>query len=139
MMLYAYLVWDYCQDHPIVSNGPFWPDWFNSEADGDEPNGEANSPPDNRPDGVPSDFVKEGPSKKGDGEVYVNPENPLGDRIRVMPGNPDSPNPAQREPYAKVTKGGKVVDANGNPVSGPRPSTAPEAHISLGDLPGIFE
>jgi RHS repeat-associated protein len=46
MMLYAYLVWDYCQDHPIVLNGPFWPDWFNSEASGDDPDSsDGSSPP----------------------------------------------------------------------------------------------
>ncbi|MBL9046871.1 MAG: hypothetical protein JNK34_06090 [Tabrizicola sp.] len=27
-ILYAYFVWDYCQDHPLDLSGPFWPDWF---------------------------------------------------------------------------------------------------------------
>lgn len=45
LMLYAYLVWDYCQDYPIVFNGPFWPNWFNSEADGDDPDSSDSSPP----------------------------------------------------------------------------------------------
>jgi hypothetical protein len=42
-----------------------------------------------------------------------------------MPGNPDSPNPAQQKPYVKHMRNGKALGKNGNPVS----PDSPEAHI----------
>jgi RHS repeat-associated protein len=79
-----------------------------------------------RPAIVP-DGWKEQPSKKGGGTVYVDPNNPH-NRVRVMPGDPNSSNPAQREPYMKVQVSGQFVDANGNQVQG----SDPEAHIPVG-------
>jgi RHS repeat-associated protein len=89
------------------------------------PNAPDSKAADDRPPNVPADWVKQ-PSKKGGGTVYVDPKNPH-NRVRVMPGNPNSPNPAQRQPYMKVQVNGQTVDANGNPV----PSDSPEAHIPL--------
>ena len=68
------------------------------------------------------------PSKKGGGVIYVNPDNPH-DRIRVMPGNPKSPNPAQRRPYKKVQINGKCYDQDGKQV----PCDSEEAHIPIGE------
>src|SRR6185437_16112971 len=44
-----------------------------------------------RPAGVPATWT-ETESKKGGGTVYTNPEN-THERVRSMPGNPNSPNP----------------------------------------------
>lgn len=78
-----------------------------------------------RPRGVPDNWVVTG-TKKGGGTQYINPKNPH-DRVRVMPGNPNSPNPAQQNPYVKRQIDGKFYDASGNVV----PGDSPEAHIPL--------
>ena len=78
-----------------------------------------------RPGGIPSDWLSKG-SKKGDGSQYINPNNPH-DRVRVMPGNPHSPNPAQQVPYVKRQIDGKFFDASGRQV----PGDSPSAHIPL--------
>jgi RHS repeat-associated protein len=46
-LIYTFILCDYYMDHPLILTGPFWPEWFNSEADGDEPAGEggSSSPP----------------------------------------------------------------------------------------------
>jgi hypothetical protein len=78
-----------------------------------------------RPEGVPEDWVEK-PSKKGGGTVWQNPSNPH-DSVRDMPGNPDSPNPAQRRPYVKRMKDGLARDVGNNPVEPFRPNpTYPE-------------
>jgi RHS repeat-associated protein len=74
---------------------------------------------------VPNGWVEK-PSKKGGGTIYEDPSNPH-NRVRVMPGDPNSPNPAQREPYMKVQVSGRFLDAGGNEVSG----DTPEAHIPV--------
>lgn len=78
-----------------------------------------------RPPRVPEDWTVQ-PSKKGGGMKYTNPNNPH-DSVRVMPGNPNSPNPAQRVPYVKRIKDGRALDKLGNPVD----SSSAEAHIPL--------
>ena len=55
---------------------------------------------------------------------FINPEN-MHDRVRVMPGNPESPNAAQRVDYVKRQIDGICYDAQGNEVS----SDSPESHI----------
>jgi RHS repeat-associated protein len=78
-----------------------------------------------RPVGIPSDWlVME--TKKGGGTQYVNPNNPH-DRVRVMPGNPNSPNTAQKSPYVKRQINGKFYDTQGRVV----PGDSPDAHIPL--------
>lgn len=67
-----------------------------------------------RPQGVPSNWIKS-PTKGNGGNIYTNPLN-THDRIRVMPGNPYSPNVAQRQPYIVRQKDGKFFDKNGNIV-----------------------
>lgn len=42
-----------------------------------------------------------------------------------MPGNPNSPNIAQQQPYIVRMKDGKALDQNGNPVA----TDSIEAHI----------
>ena len=57
---------------------------------------------------------------------YINPEN-LHDQVRVLPGQPNSPHPAQRTPYVKRMKDGSAYDAAGRKVV-PRSAMA---HIPL--------
>jgi len=44
-----------------------------------------------KPAGIPDEWIEK-PTDEPGGKQYVNPENP-NDRVRVMPGNPDSPYP----------------------------------------------
>lgn len=84
---------------------------------------------------MPENFIWEKPSRKNNGNVWVDPKNPKGDRIRVIPGGSD------QGPYAKVTKNGSSVDQNGFPVRAPtgkRPSQMPEAHIPLDKLKDVY-
>ncbi|WP_343704733.1 RHS repeat-associated core domain-containing protein [Chitinophaga sp.] len=66
-------------------------------------------------------------SKKGGGIVSKDPSNPH-NIIRQMPGNPNSPNPSQRNPYVKFMKEGRFYDVNGNPL---KSGDLPAAHIPL--------
>ncbi len=77
------------------------------------------------PFGIPGHFVPQ-PSNKGGGTTYVDPANPAYNRVRVMPGNPNSPNPAQRNPYVVDLRNGQAVDVDGNRL--PR-TEDPAAHI----------
>ena len=83
---------------------------------------------DDRPGGIPHHWQVE-PTRKGGGQRYTNPRDPH-DHVRVMPGNPASPNPAQRAPYAKRMKNGVAYDANHRPVD----RRSPAAHVSLQDF-----
>ncbi|WP_244265132.1 hypothetical protein [Leptospira alexanderi] len=67
------------------------------------------------------------PSKKGGGVLFKDPSNPH-NSIREMPGNPNSPNPAQRNPYVVFKKDGQAYDMNGNPLKN---ADDPAAHIPL--------
>jgi hypothetical protein len=76
------------------------------------------------PRGMPSKSYQISPSQKGGGFRFTNRDDP-NDVLRVMPGNPNSPNPAQQAPYTLQQRGGKAYDIFGNRVS---PSD-PGAHI----------
>ena len=77
------------------------------------------------PFGIPDHFTSQ-PSQKGGGTVYVDPVNPSYNRVRVMPGNPNSPNPAQQNPYVIDLRNGGALDANGNTLQS---TSDPAAHI----------
>lgn len=79
-----------------------------------------------KPEGIPDNWIEK-PTIAPGGTEYINPDNP-NDRVRVMPGNPDSAYPNQRRPYV-VDQNGSFRDAAGNPVSGPAPGRMPQAHI----------
>jgi hypothetical protein len=81
-----------------------------------------NSP--SKPAGIPDNWVEK-PSNKGGGTVYQDPNNPH-NSIRVMPGNPNSPNPAQQKPYVIYRHNGITYDVNG--LSLPNSSVV-DAHI----------
>ena len=78
---------------------------------------------------VPSGWTVK-PSIKNGGVVYKDPTNPH-NNIRQMPGNSNSPNPAQQNPYVIYKKNGVAFDANGNPL--PR-ATHPDAHIPVNNF-----
>lgn len=67
--------------------------------------------------------------QKGDGKVYCDPNNAQ-NNIRIMTGNPNSPNPAQRVDYVKYQKNGVFYDVNGKPLVNGR---CAEAHIPLSE------
>jgi hypothetical protein len=75
---------------------------------------------------VPKGWITQASKKRG-GLEFVDPKNPH-NRIRQMPGNPNTPNSAQQNPYVKFMKDGKFYDANGNPLKN---GDLPEAHIPL--------
>ncbi|TAH33000.1 hypothetical protein EYC58_02490 [Candidatus Saccharibacteria bacterium] len=81
-----------------------------------------------RPTGVPSTWRKV-PSDKGGGVKYINPLNPH-DSVRVMPGNPLSPNIGQQTPYVVRQLNGRYLDQFGNSVN--RKSL--ESHIPYDDF-----
>jgi hypothetical protein len=81
-----------------------------------------------RPVGLPENFnVKL--SKKGAGMEYVDPQNRQ-ISVRVMPGVPHSPNPAQQKPYVVHLVEQMAMDKHGNLIS----PKAPEAHIPLDEF-----
>ncbi|WP_167882024.1 polymorphic toxin-type HINT domain-containing protein [Leptospira montravelensis] len=75
---------------------------------------------------IPAGWLTDPSNKKNNGTRFYDPKNERGNNIRVMPGNPNSPNPAQQSPYVKWVKDGKVRDVNGNPL---KDGDQPEAHI----------
>jgi hypothetical protein len=83
---------------------------------------------DDRPGGIPRHRIAK-PTMKGSGIRYINPGN-RHDLVRVMPGDPTSPHPAQQRPYGKRMKDGSAYDAAGRRVD---PRSA-KAHIPLRDF-----
>jgi hypothetical protein len=79
-----------------------------------------------KPEGIPDNWIEK-PTITPGGKEYINPRNP-NDRVRVMPGNPNSKYPNQRAPYV-VDQNGSFRDVNGNPVPGAIPGRTPQAHI----------
>ncbi len=77
------------------------------------------------PGGTPSDWICR-PSSRGGGWRYENPSNPS-DWVRVMPGNPKSPNPSQQEPYVVRHRSSQYIGEFGNVV----PGNSPAAHVPL--------
>jgi hypothetical protein len=64
------------------------------------------------------------------GTKFLDPKNPSGNNVRAQRGNPNSPNPAQQQPYVKQMQNGKQVDVNGKQV----PSNSAESHIPTKDF-----
>ena len=84
-----------------------------------------------RPKGVPRDAVVKISEKSG-GMLYIKPgtTNKQCVQVRVMPGNPKSPNPAQRKPYVVQRKGADAVSKSGKLIN----RNLEEAHIPLGEF-----
>ena len=75
---------------------------------------------------APRGFVSK-VSKKGGGIVFHDPAN-THNSLRIMPGNPNSPNVAQQNPYVIFKKNGVTYDVNGSPLLN---ASDPAAHIPL--------
>lgn len=84
-----------------------------------------------KPEGIPDHWI-EVPSRKSGGTIWFNPDNP-NQRVRVMPGDPNSPYPHRQYPYV-VHQDGSFRDVEGRSISGPKPRETPEAHIPAGDF-----
>lgn len=79
--------------------------------------------------GIPGNWTSK-PSKKGDGIIFHEPNNPHTD-VRVMPGKPNSQYPNSRKPYVEVKKNGRYQDKDGNPLPN---NQSEDAHISLDEF-----
>lgn len=56
----------------------------------------------------------------------MNPNN-TGDRVRIMPGNPNSPHEGLREPYIRDVRGGNQwLDVNSNRIEGKAGRNSPD-------------
>jgi hypothetical protein len=98
----------------------------------DKPSTSAGANQPDKPQGVPDNWHEEKTNAEG-GRQWVNPENP-GDRVRVMPGDPNSPNPSQREPYVRdVRNGNQWLDIDGNRIEGANGRNSPDTHIPVRD------
>ena len=80
-----------------------------------------------RPLGIPRDW-RVVMSNKGGGVTYINPNN-TNDRVRVMPGNPDSQYPEQQRPYVLDQNWGAFRTRDGQSIGGFKPGRSPDAHI----------
>lgn len=78
-----------------------------------------------RPQGVPSNW-KASISDNGGGVRYISQKNTQFE-VRIMPGNPNSPNPAQRGPYVKHRTDKGYFDKHGQLVK----KNSFESHIPL--------
>ena len=93
-----------------------------------------------RPEGV-GEGVGEGwridGTRSAGGTRYYDPTN-SGNSVRVMQGNPSSPNPTSLSPYVRWQQDGHALDAFENKLPTPK---HPDAHIPLDDfrfLPELF-
>ena len=93
------------------------------------------TPPKAARDKVP-DFLGEGrPNQTG---VGVRWHNKYGkDGVRIDRGDPTSKWPSQKVDHVRITKDGKAIGLDGQPIpptsSAPKPSQTEEAHIPLSD------
>ncbi|RIK04924.1 MAG: hypothetical protein DCC49_13095 [Acidobacteria bacterium] len=83
-----------------------------------------------RPEGIPEGRRIRGTTKTPGGTEYYDPTN-LGNRVRVMQGDPTSPWPTSRAPYVRWQAHGPPLDVHGNKLP---TSQLPEAHIPLEDF-----
>jgi len=77
---------------------------------------------------VPEDWTAR-ESDSGGGVEFTDSENPH-NKIRVMPGNPDSRWESQREPYVKDQRHGQPRNVHGDPVE----NKSRESHIPARDF-----
>jgi hypothetical protein len=92
-----------------------------------------------RPDGVPDNWRIRGTDTPG-GVEYYNPRNP-NQSVRVMQGNPNSPYPNSRAPYARQRNaGGTYYKKDGTLSTGRRGGRYdPDAHIPLDEFKVVPE
>lgn len=83
----------------------------------DDPNSLAGKSPEDIREMIPENYDHK-PSNRGGGERYSDPDRP-GDQIRIMPGNPNDPDPVKQGPYLRISKSGKKsppIPLEGNPT-----------------------
>jgi hypothetical protein len=78
---------------------------------------------------IPSDWTADETDSEG-GVYYRNPDNPKYDYVRIMPGNPQSSNPAQQNPYVIDQKSGRFLTTDGKRMEG---NDDKATHIPLAD------
>lgn len=76
---------------------------------------------------IPPDWKADEADREA-GVLYRNPADPKYDNVRIMPGDPQRSNPAQRDPYVIDPKSGKFLTTDGTRVQG---GNRPEVHIPL--------
>jgi hypothetical protein len=76
---------------------------------------------------IPPDWIADEADKEG-GVVYRNPADREYDTVRIMPGDPQSSNPGQQQPYVIDQKSGKFLTTEGARVEG---SKREEVHLPL--------
>ncbi|MGH7033806.1 MAG: hypothetical protein ACREFL_08770 [Stellaceae bacterium] len=76
---------------------------------------------------IPPDWTADEADRDG-GVLYRNPADPQYDNVRIMPGDPQSSNPAQRGPYVIDQQSGRFLTKDGTRVQGGK---GPEVHIPL--------
>ena len=82
--------------------------------------------------GIPESWQGE-LTKNGDGWRFKDPYH-KGDQIRVMQGNPRSPNAVQQRPYVRWTRSGRFLDKNGNPTNPAQGEFDEASHIPILDF-----
>lgn len=82
---------------------------------------------------IPKGWVSKLTDGPGGVEFY-DPLNPQ-TRVRLMPGDPNSPNPAQQVPYVKDQIDGNFLRLDGTRAAGGK---VPDAHIPLSDYIGKY-
>ena len=85
----------------------------------DDPNSFRGLSPQQADEAFPPNW-KRSPTSGPGGTRISNPDAP-GEQGRIMPGNPDDPNPVKQGPYLRISKNGKVSDPiplQGNPTLG---------------------
>lgn len=73
------------------------------------------------------------PNKSGVGWRWFDPDNPVGNGVRIDQGNPSSPFPTQRVDHVVVRRDGKVLGRNGQPIEGSIKEDPINAHIPLSE------
>lgn len=87
-----------------------------------------------RPAGIPDGWRVTGTKSPG-GVLYRDPTN-VGNSVRVMQGNPNSPYPNSQAPYVRWQKNGHPLDRFGNQLPSAK---VPEAHLPLKDFRFLAE
>lgn len=85
--------------------------------------------------GIPTNWSLE-KANDGKGIRFFRPNSNRADEIRIMPGNPQNPNPINQRPYVRIKKDGRYRDINGNVTDNPDLS-----HIPVDDflrIPDIY-
>jgi tetratricopeptide (TPR) repeat protein len=79
-----------------------------------------------RPAGIPDNYLTRF-TKKECGISYIHPKGAMVEEIRIMPGNINSPNPAQQQKYVTHLRNGEAKTVNGENIN----RKSKDAHIPV--------